>query len=173
MAFENNTVVAFTYELKDAVTKELIDSSAPGYPLEFITGKGQIIPGLESEIMKMSVGDSATVFVAAKEAYGAYNYEALRTYPAEQFAGIELAVGLPLYGQAEDGSTIQVTVRAFNDEEVTIDYNHPLAGKDLEFAVTIESAREASAEEAMSGKIQCTDHTSRGGCGTGGCGCGH
>jgi len=173
MAFENNTVVAFAYELKDAQTKEVIDSSAPGYPLEFITGKGHIIPGLESEILKMNIGDSATVVVAAEEAYGVYNEEALKTYPAEQFAGIELAVGLALYGQAEDGSTVQVTVKAFNDAEVTIDYNHPLAGKALEFAVTIESAREASAEEAMTGKVQCADHGSKGGCGTGGCGCGH
>jgi FKBP-type peptidyl-prolyl cis-trans isomerase SlyD len=173
MAFENNTVVAFAYELKDAQSKEIIDSSAPGYPLEFITGKGHIIPGLESEILKMNVGDSATVVVGAEEAYGVYNEEALKTYPAEQFAGIELAVGLALYGQAEDGSTVQVTVKAFNDAEVTIDYNHPLAGKTLEFAVTIESAREASAEEAMTGRVQCADHGSKEGCGSGGCGCGH
>jgi len=173
MAFENNTVVAFAYELKDAETKEIIDSSAPGYPLEFITGKGHIIPGLESEIVKMNIGDSAIVLVKAEEAYGVYNEEALKTYPAEQFAGIELSVGLPLYGQAEDGSTVQVTVKAFNNEEVTIDYNHALAGKALEFAITIESAREASAEEAMTGKVQCADHGSKGGCGTGGCGCGH
>lgn len=173
MAFENNMVVAFAYELKDADTKEVIDASADGYPLEFITGKGHIIPGLESEIVKMNVGDSATVTVAPEEAYGVYNEEAVRVYPAEQFAGIELAVGLPLYGQAEDGSTEQVIVKAFNETEVTIDHNHPLAGKTLEFAVTIESAREASAEEAMTGRIQCADHGSKGGCGTGGCGCGH
>lgn len=173
MAFENNMVVAFAYELKDADTKEVIDASAEGYPLEFITGKSHIIPGLESEIVKMNVGDSATVKVAPEEAYGVYNEEAVRAYPAEQFAGIELAVGLPLYGQAEDGSTVQVIVKAFNETEVTIDHNHPLAGKTLEFAVTIESAREASAEEAMTGRVQCADHGSKGGCGTGGCGCRH
>lgn len=171
MAFENNTVVAFAYELKDATTKEVIDSSASGYPLEFITGKSHIIPGLESEIVKMSIGDSAVVVVAPEEAYGVYNEEAVKTYPAEQFAGIELSVGLPLYGQAEDGSTVQVVVKSFNEAEVLVDYNHPLAGKTLEFSVTIESAREASAEEAMTGKVQCADHGSKGGCGTGGCGC--
>ncbi len=173
MAFENNMVVAFAYELKDADTKEIIDASAKGYPLEFITGKNHIIPGLESEIVKMNVGESATVKVAPEEAYGVYNEEAVRAYPAEQFAGIELAVGLPLYGQAEDGSTVQVTVKDFNEREVLIDHNHPLAGKTLEFDITIESAREATAEEAMTGKIQCDDHGSKGGCGTGGCGCGH
>jgi len=171
MAFENNMVVAFSYELKDAATREVIDSSAEGYPLEFITGKGHIIPGLEEEIIKLNIGDSAVVTVSPEDAYGIYNDEAVRAYPAEQFAGIELSVGLPLYGQAEDGSTVQVVVKSFNDEEVTIDHNHPLAGKTLEFAVTIESARDASAEEAMTGRIQCADHGSKGGCGTGGCGC--
>jgi FKBP-type peptidyl-prolyl cis-trans isomerase SlyD len=174
MAFENNMVVAFAYELKDANTKEIIDASGEGYPLEFITGKGHIIPGLESEIVKMNVGDSATVVVAPEEAYGVYNEEAIKTYPIEQFAGIELAVGLPLYGQTEDGSTMQVTVKSFNESEVTIDYNHPLAGKTLEFAVTIESARVASAEEVMTGRVQSANHGSKGGCCTGGgCGCRH
>ena len=119
----------------------------------------------------MNIGDSAVVVVPAPEAYGVYNEEAVKAYPSEQFAGIELAVGMPLYGQAEDGSTVQVIVKSFTDAEVTIDYNHPLAGKDLEFAITIESAREASAEEAMTGKVQCADHGSKGGCGSGGCGC--
>lgn len=171
MAFENNTVIAFSYELKDAATKEVLDSSASGYPLEFITGKSHIIPGLESEIVKMNVGDSSVVVVAPEEAYGVYSEEALKAYPAEQFAGIELSVGLPLYGQAEDGSTVQVMVKEFSESEVVVDYNHPLAGKTLEFAVTIESAREASAEEAITGRVQCADHGSKGGCGTGGCGC--
>ena len=171
MAFENNTVVAFSYELKDTDTKEIIDASSPEHPLEFITGKGHIIPGLEKEILAMNIGDSAVVVVPAAEAYGIYNEEAVKAYPSEQFAGIELAVGMPLYGQAEDGSTVQVIVKSFTDAEVTIDYNHPLAGKDLEFAIIIESAREASAEEAMTGKIQCADHGSKGGCGSGGCGC--
>ncbi len=173
MAFDNNMVIAFAYELKDSETKDIIDSSADGYPLEFITGKSHIIPGLEKEIIKMNVGDSATVVVSAEEAYGVYNEEAVKEYPIEQFAGIELSAGMPLYGQAEDGSTIQVLVKSFNDTNVTVDYNHPLAGKTLEFAVTIESAREASAEEAMTGRVQCADHGSKGGCGSGSCGCGH
>jgi FKBP-type peptidyl-prolyl cis-trans isomerase SlyD len=174
MAFNNNTVIAFAYELKDSATKEIIDSSAAGYPLEFITGKSHIIPGLEKEILNMNVGDSAVVVVPAEEAYGVYNEEALKEYPAEQFAGIELAIDMPLYGQAEDGSTVQVIVRKFDDANVTIDYNHPLAGKTLEFAITIESAREASAEEVLNGRVQCADHGSKeGGCGSGSCGCGH
>jgi FKBP-type peptidyl-prolyl cis-trans isomerase SlyD len=74
---------------------------------------------------------------------------------------------MTLYGQGENGETVQVTVKSFNDKEVTIDFNHPLAGKDLMFTVTVTSAREATEQEAATGQVEsehCTD---------GSCGCGH
>ena len=173
MAIENNMVVAFSYELKNNANGDVIDASMPGAPLEFITGKGHIIPGLEKEIVTMNIGEDRVVVVAPEEAYGAYNEDAVTAYPREQFAGLELEVGMPLYGQGEDGSTIQVVVKAFDDESVTIDQNHPLAGTTLAFAVTLDSIREASVEEVMSGRVQCADHAEKGGCGSGGCGCSH
>jgi len=174
-AIENNMVVAFSYELTDKESGEVLDASRPGSPLEFITGKGHIIPGLEKEIVTMTVGENRVVIVAPEEAYGVHSPEKIMAYPREQFAGIELEVGMPLYGQAEDGSTVQVVVHSFSDEEVTIDGNHPLAGKTLSFAVVIDSIREASVEEVMNGYVQsnCDDHGKGGGCGSGGCGCGH
>lgn len=176
MAIENNMVVAFSYELKDNDSGDILDASRPGMPLEFITGKGNIIPGLEKEIVTMSLGDERVVIVAPEEAYGVYNEEAVTVYPSEQFAGLDLEVGMPLYGQAEDGSTVQVIVKAFSETDVTIDHNHPLAGKTLAFAISIDNIREASVEEVMSGyvKSQCDDHGhGGGGCGSGGCGCSH
>jgi len=173
MAIENNMVVAFSYELKDHESGEMLDASRPDAPLEFITGKSHIIPGLEKEILTMNLGDSRVVVVAPEEAYGVYHDAAVATYPREQFAGLELEIGMPLYGQSEDGSTIQVIVKAFDDESVTIDQNHPLAGKTLAFAISIDSIREASVEEVMTGHVQCADHAEKGGCGSGGCGCGH
>jgi FKBP-type peptidyl-prolyl cis-trans isomerase SlyD len=143
----------------------------PGAPLEFITRKSHIIPGLEKEIITMNVGEDRVIIVAPEEAYGVYNDEAVATYPKEQFAGLELEVGMPLYGQAEDGSTIQVVVKSFTENEVTIDQNHPLAGRTLAFAVVVDAIREASVEEVMSGRVQCADHGQKGGCGSGGCGC--
>jgi len=71
-----------------------------------------------------------------------------------------------LYGQGEDGQQVQVIVDSFTDTEVTIDFNHPLAGKDLVFAVTILSEREATEDEATSGKVG-GEH-----CEDGSCGCG-
>jgi FKBP-type peptidyl-prolyl cis-trans isomerase SlyD len=73
---------------------------------------------------------------------------------------------MTLYGQGEGGQTVQVTVVDFDDKEVTIDFNHPLAGKDLEFDVTVTSARPATDEEAATGQVG-------GGCTDGSCGCGH
>ncbi|MDP2077523.1 MAG: peptidylprolyl isomerase, partial [Sulfuricurvum sp.] len=90
--------------------------------------------------------------------------------PREQFAGIDLNPGMTLYGQGEDGGTVQVIVKEVKDDNVVIDFNHPLAGKDLMFTVTISNIRDASAAEAASGIPAENAVESSGSCGTG-CGC--
>jgi FKBP-type peptidyl-prolyl cis-trans isomerase SlyD len=79
-------------------------------------------------IYYLHAGEEKSVVVPAAEAYGERNEEVVQTLPREQFEGIELQKGMTLYGQSPDGQTIAVTVTDFNDKEVTIDYNHPLAG---------------------------------------------
>ncbi len=158
-------VIAIEYSLKDAKTSEDLDSNVGGEPLEFIYGIGQIIPGLEEKIKTMAVGDKNDILVEAKDGYGDVNQEAIQTLPKEQFAGVELEAGMSLYGTSEDGQTTQVVVQSFNDEEVTIDYNHPMAGKDLMFTVAILSIREATEEEMQTGTVG-------GLAAMGGCGCG-
>jgi len=138
-------------------------------------GKGQIIPGLEEGIKNMNIGEKGDVLVKAADAYGEYNAEATQEVPKDQFAGIDLEEGMTLYGQGEDGSTVQVTVKEIKDDSVVIDFNHPLAGKDLMFTVTINNVRDASAEEAMTGIPEENKPAEDDGCcGTGGgsgCGC--
>ena len=73
--------------------------------------------------------------------------------PKEQFAGIELVEGMSLYGTGEHGETVQVVVKSFNDAEVTIDYNHPMAGRTLMFSVAILSLRDATEEEIQTGVV--------------------
>ncbi len=166
-----NSVVGIEYEVKEAGKAEVVDSNkGSGQPLEFIMGKGQIIPGLEKGLTGMKEGESADFMIPAADAYGEYNEEAVQTLPIEQFEGIELKEGLTLYGQSEDGQTTQVTVKSFTDKEVEIDFNHPMAGKDLMFSVTVKSAREATADEISSGVIGGHQPASGGSCGTG-CGC--
>lgn len=172
MAIETNQIVSIEYEVMDGST--VVDSNVGGQPLTFMFGKGQIIPGLENGIAHMSIGEKGNVLVKAADAYGDYNEEARQDVPKEQFAGIDLNVGMTLYGQGEDGGTVQVTVKEIKDESVVIDFNHPLAGKDLMFTVTINNVRDASPEEAMSGIPAENAMDSSGCCGSGGnhgCGC--
>ena len=166
-----NCVVGIEYEVKEAGTTDIVDSNkGSGEPLEFIMGKGQIIPGLENALCGMKADESGDILVPASEAYGEYNNEAIQTLPKEQFEGVELKEGLTLYGQSEDGQTTQVTVKSFTDEDVTIDFNHPLAGKDLMFSVKVLSVKEATADEIESGIVGGTAEHGGGSCGTG-CGC--
>ena len=170
MAIVENQIVSIEYEVKSG--SEVVDSNVGKAPLVFMIGKQQIIPGLEEHVCSMEVGERGDVLVPAAKAYGEYNDEAVQEVPKDQFAGIELTEGMSLYGQSEDGGTVQVTVKEIQDENVKIDYNHPLAGKDLMFTVAIGSVREATAEEITTGipaeNAQPADSGES--CGTG-CGC--
>jgi len=176
MSIEINKVISIEYNLVDADTKEQLDSNVGGQPLEFISGKGQIIQGLEDKLIEMNVGDKSDVLVEPEQAYGEYKDEAVQVLPKEQFAGIELTEGMSLYGTGENGETVQVLVKGFTEDEVTIDYNHPMAGKKLLFSVQVLAERAATEDEVTSGMVGgakeggCGDH---GGSGQGGCGCSH
>ena len=165
-----NCVVGIEYEVKEAGSTEIVDSNkGTGQPLEFIMGKGHIIPGLENALVGMSEGENGDMMIPAADAYGEYNSEAIQVLPIEQFEGVELKDGLTLYGQGEDGQSVQVVVKSFTESEVTIDFNHPLAGKDLMFTVTVLSAREATEDEIASGMVGGASHEGES-CGSG-CGC--
>jgi FKBP-type peptidyl-prolyl cis-trans isomerase SlyD len=172
MAISENQIVSIQYEVRDG--SNVVDSNMGGAPLVFMFGKGQVIPGLENGIANMAMGEKGDVHVKACDAYGDYNEEAQQELPKEQFAGIDLNVGMTLYGQGEDGGTVQVTVKEIGDENVIIDFNHPLAGKDLMFSISINEIRDATAAEAMSGIPAENAMDESGCCGSGGnhgCGC--
>ena len=169
----SNKVIGIEYTLKDAKTGEQLDTNVGQAPLEFVSGKGQIIKGLEDKLVNMSANEEADVLVEAKDGYGEYNDEAVQTLPKEQFAGIELSEGMSLYGQGEHGETIQVVVKSFDDTNVTIDYIHPMAGRTLMFSVAILSLRDATEEEIQSGVVGGFAAMGGGCCGGGGCGTGH
>ncbi|MDR0408256.1 MAG: peptidylprolyl isomerase [Campylobacteraceae bacterium] len=162
MATVENQVVSMFYELKD-VNGNLLDSNMDSAPLSFIMGKNQIIIGLEREIANMNQGDTSRITVKAADAYGEYDKKAIQIVPIEQFAGLELTNGMTLYGEGEDGNTVQVIVKEFNDKEVTIDFNHPLAGKDLYFDIEIAEIRDATEDELLNGHIEGSHSCSCGG----------
>ena len=116
------------------------DSSAGRDPLEFTVGSGQIIPGLDKAIPGMVVGDQKTVVVLAAEAYGESHPDAVQAIPRSNIpAEIPLELGLQLQMQSPAGQVVPVTVVGITEEEVTLDANHPLAGKELTFAIELVS----------------------------------
>ncbi|MDR2034485.1 MAG: peptidylprolyl isomerase [Helicobacteraceae bacterium] len=154
MAIKKNAVVGIEYEVKDALSGETIDGNIGGEALEFLMGGGHIVAGLEEAIAQMSEGESKKLIVPSEKAYGKYDESAIEEIEKEQFAGVELREGMTLYGQSDDGNTVQVTVKAIGDETVTIDYNHPLAGKSLDFFVKVVKTREATENELATGFLE-------------------
>ncbi len=156
-------VITMFYELKDANTGEILESNMQeGGQISFITGHGHIIEKLEEEVSKLKSGERATISVKAAEGCGEYNKEAIQSLPKEQFAGIDLHEGMELFGQNEDGSSVRVIVKEIKDDEVTVDFNHPYAGKDLLFNVEVLEVRDATEDEKATGMVAGA-HT---------CGCG-
>ena len=140
-AKQGDTVaIHYTGTLEDG---SVFDSSDGRDPLEFEVGSGQIIPGLDSEIAGMSVGDKKTVVIEPEQAYGPVNPDARQSVPRESIpAEIPLEVGLPLQVQTPEGETIPVTVAELDEEAVVLDANHPLAGETLTFAIELVSIAE-------------------------------
>ncbi len=153
MAIENDKVVSMNYTLKDTKTGEILDTNEGGEPIEFMVGRGHIIPGLEDEIKLLNQGDKKQITVSSDKAYGVYDEKMLQTHSREQFAGIELKEGMTLFGQGEDGGQVQVVVKSFDENEVVIDFNHPLAGKDLLFDVELVAIRDADDDELTTGVV--------------------
>jgi len=114
------------------------DSSQGRDPLEFTLGSGQVIPGFDQAVAGMAVGDNKTVTIPSGEAYGERSQEMIQQVPRSAIPdSIELEVGVMLTAQGPDGHTLNFAVMEFDDESVTVDGNHPLAGQDLTFALEL------------------------------------
>ncbi|WP_226779081.1 FKBP-type peptidyl-prolyl cis-trans isomerase [Oceaniglobus trochenteri] len=135
-ATAGNTIqMHYTGTLEDGT---VFDSSEGRDPLQFELGSGQIIPGLDAAVTGMAEGEEKTVTIAADDAYGAHHPERVQAVPREQFPDhIPAEVGTQLQVQTPEGQTLPVVIADVSEEAVTIDANHPLAGKDLTFAVSI------------------------------------
>lgn len=114
------------------------DSSANRDPLEFQLGSGQIIKGLDDQVQGMAVGDKQTVTIPADAAYGPHRPEGVQIVPREQIPdGVDVSIGARLQATGGDGNAMTLTVVNASDAEITVDANHPLAGKDLVFDVEL------------------------------------
>jgi FKBP-type peptidyl-prolyl cis-trans isomerase SlyD len=179
MTITKNRVVSIDYTLTDS-KKNIIDSTAGQAPLDYLHGFGNIIPGLEKELEGKSRGDHFSVNIPAAEAYGERDSRLIAEIPLDKFSGVErdhIKAGQRFYAQNAE-ETRMVTITKVVDNTVTIDGNHPLAGMNLNFDVTVAAIREASEDELLHGHIHGHDHCGCGGgenCGAGheGCGCGN
>lgn len=152
MQISANMVVSIDYTLTDD-QGAVIDSSDGREPLAFIQGIGNIIPGLERALEGKAQGDSLKVSIAPEDAYGERSDDLTQAVPKEMFEGAdEIEVGSQFQTMSETGPQV-VTVVAVDDAHVTVDSNHPLAGENLHFDVTIIEIRDASAEELEHGHV--------------------
>lgn len=152
MTITQDSVVTIHYTLKDD-TGAVIDSSAGGEPLAYIHGHGNIVPGLERELTGRNAGDKVSVRVPPADGYGEYDKELVQSVPRRALRGIkEVQPGMHLHAQTEQGPRT-VTVTRVAGDMVTLDGNHPLAGKNLNFDVEVAEVRDATSEELAHGHV--------------------
>ncbi len=146
-----NSVVSVNYTLTDDAGK-VLDSSDGSKPMMYLHGSGQIVPGLEKALVGKTEGDALKVRVDPAEAYGEVTPNGVKTIERAAFEGVDVVeVGMAFEAQAPDGSSQHIMVTKVEDDNVTIDINHPLAGVALNFDVKIVSVRDATKEELEHG----------------------
>ncbi|MES2629426.1 MAG: peptidylprolyl isomerase [Bacteroidota bacterium] len=156
MKIEANKVVSLTYELK--VDGNVVDKTDETQPLQFLYGAGQMIPGFERQLEGFETGDTYSFSVSAEEGYGEAIPEELVEIGKETFMEDgqpipELVMGGIIHMQDNHGNRLRGEVREIKDETVIMDFNHPLAGKTLDFTGKIIEVRDADAEEIAHGHV--------------------
>jgi len=134
--------INYTGKLTDGTQ---FDSSEGREPLEFQVGSGQIISGLDREVEGMKVGDKQTVTVPAEEAYGAHDPAKVQQVPRDALPPeLEPQEGMQLQAQTPQGGQVALMITAVGEQEITVDANHPLAGKDLVFDIEMVEILQAA-----------------------------
>ena len=157
MIVDDALVVSMEYTLH--VEGKVMDTSEGHEPLEFIQGQGHIISGLEQALYGMAIGESKSVVVGAKEGYGEVDAKAFMDVPRGEFPpGVPATVGIELELRDKSGQAVYARVQEVGEENIRLDMNHPLAGKELHFDVTIAALRPATAEEVAHGHVHAAGH---------------
>lgn len=137
MAIKKDQIVVMQYEL--TVKDEVIESNLDGDPIEVKFMGGQLLDGLEDRMVNMNAGETKEIVVPCEEAFGKYDKELTEVVPRAEFSGIDLEIGMVLEADGDNGETFKATVIEVTEQEVTVDYNHPLADQDLTFKVFVKS----------------------------------
>lgn len=159
MQIGKNKVAVITYTLTDN-SGTVIDQATTQEPFAFIQGIGNIIPGLEKALEGKAVGDSLTVSIEPAEGYGERDDALTQVLSKDMFEGVdEVKPGMQFHAQTNHGMSI-VTVTNVENDQITIDGNHPLAGVVLNFDVNVLEVRDATEDEMDHGHIhgESCDH---------------
>jgi len=142
----DKSVVTIHYTLTDDAG-EVLDNSRDSDPMVYLHGASNIIPGLEKQLTGKTAGATLKVTVSPEEGYGEHSPEAIQKVPRSAFEGVEdIQPGMQFQTEGPQGMQI-IVVAEVSEEEVTVDANHPLAGKTLHFDVSVEGVRDATPEE--------------------------
>lgn len=149
---EDNMVVSLSYKVR-LDDGQLVDFSEDE-PFQYIHGQGTIIPGLEEALTGMQPGESKQVTIPPERAYGERVEGATQWIPRAAFPTDEtLVTGMIFQVESEEGQLVPIFVKEIEKDRVLVDYNHPLAGETLHYAVTIEDVRPATEEELAHGHV--------------------
>jgi FKBP-type peptidyl-prolyl cis-trans isomerase SlyD len=155
-AVADDVVVSIEYTL--TVDGNIVDASEENEPLEYLQGYQNIIPGLEKEMVGMKIGESREVTVLPKDGYGEMDPNALIEVPRSEFPkDFEIKPGLELQLQNQDNELLNAVIVDVTPKTVKLDLNHPLAGKELLFRVTVVGLREPTEEEMSHGHVHGVD----------------
>lgn len=152
MEIAPNRVATIHYTLSNA-EGEVLDKSPADSPLSYLHGAGNIVPGLEKALDGKRAGDTVETDVAPEQAYGPRHDALVQQVPRSAFQGVDsLEPGMRFETRTERGPLL-VTVTRIDDDQVTVDGNHPLAGQTLHFAVQVTDVREATDAEQQQGHV--------------------
>ncbi len=153
MSLELNKVISFNYVLKDE-EGTVLDTTENKAPLTFLSGSNQILPKLEEAFDGMIIGGKKNVKIDAANAYGEYDGKAIQNLKKEQFPPeAKLETGMRYVANSPEGGQIPFVITEVKENDITADFNHPLAGKNLEFDVELVDVRDATAEEMQHGHV--------------------
>ena len=154
---EDDVIVSLDYTL--SVDGEVIDNSNEDGPIQFIQGKGHIVAGLERALYGMQVGERKELVVSAADGYGEADPSAIADIPRREFPPeIPLEPGVELQLTDQEGDELEAYIVSVSRDMVRLNFNHPLAGKELHFAVQIANLRLATPEELDHGHVHEAGH---------------
>ena len=157
MQVEARKVITIDYTLTDE-DGEVLDSSEDDGPLEYLHGFGNIVPGLEDALEGKEPGQKLQVTVSPDKGYGERDESLVQSVPRTRFPKGDIEVGMCFSAESADSARL-LTVVAVDQQQVTVDGNHPLAGQTLSFDVTVRDVRDATEEEIEHGHVhQAGDH---------------